>query len=387
MARLQDLELKGKRVLVRVDFNVPLADGKISDDTRIVRSLPTIRYILEQGGKPILMSHLGRPKGKRVPEMSLKPCAERLAQLLEVNVTMADDCVGPEVERLAGEPGVLMLENLRFHPEEEKPTEEFVSALARLGDVYINDAFGTAHRVHASTAAIAGRFRGRCAAGFLMEKELEFLGHALTDPKRPFMAIIGGAKVSSKVGVLKSLVGKVDRLLIGGGMAYTFLKAQGKPIGNSLLEEDLVGTAAEIMEMCREQGVPLDLPVDLQVAQDIGNQSAPKVVESVPEGWAGVDIGPETVALWKKHLKAAGTILWNGPVGIFEVPAYAKGTSAIAHCLADSGAITIVGGGDSVAALAATGTADQIDHISTGGGASLEFIEFGTLPGVEALKE
>lgn len=383
---LRDLDLRGKKVLMRVDFNVPLdANGEISDATRIMAALPSIHYILDHGASLILMSHLGRPKGKIAPEFSLKPCARYLSEVLERPVKMASDCVGPEVEKLARDlkPGeILMLENLRFHKAEEQPEEGFVAQLASLGDLYVNDAFGTAHREHASTATVARRFPGKAAAGFLMEKEIEFLGKALMEPKRPFYAIIGGAKVSTKLGVLKSLIKKVDALLIGGGMAYTFLKAKGIEIGNSLLEEQSLGQAQEVID----SGVKLLLPEDHVVVQKLGENETSQIVEkSIPQGFQGVDIGPKTIEQFIQQLSDAATIFWNGPLGVCENPQFAKGTEAIAKAVASLPAISVVGGGDSVAALASTGVSDQISHVSTGGGASLEFLEFGTLPGIDAL--
>lgn len=387
---LRDLDLRGKRVLMRVDFNVPLeADGQIADDTRILAVLPSIHFLLDHGASLIIMSHLGRPKGKPAKEFSLNPCANYLSEILERPVAMAPDCVGPEVEKLAKalKPGdILMLENLRFHKSEEHPEEDpaFVTQLASLGDLYVNDAFGTAHREHASTASVARLFPGKAAAGFLMEKEIEFLGKALMEPKRPFYAIIGGAKVSTKLGVLKALINKVDGLLIGGGMAYTFLKAQGIEIGNSLLEEASLGDAQEVIKRCNESGVKLLLPIDHVVVEKLDGPS--QIVEtSIPKGFMGVDIGPKTVELFIQQLADAATIFWNGPLGVCENPQFAKGTEAIAKAVASLAAISVVGGGDSVAALSSMGVADQISHVSTGGGASLEFLEFGTLPGIDAL--
>lgn len=387
---LRDLDLKGKRVLMRVDFNVPLeADGGIADETRIMAALPSIYYILDHGASLILMSHLGRPKGKAAPEFSLKPCASYLSEVLERHVAMASDCIGPAAEKLAKElkPGeILMLENLRFHKAEEHPEEDpsFVVQLASLGDLYVNDAFGTAHREHASTASVARLFPGKAAAGFLMEKEIEFLGKALMEPKKPFYAIIGGAKVSTKLGVLKALLHKVDGLLIGGGMAYTFLKAQGVEIGNSLLEQGSLEQAREIINTCADYGVKLLLPIDHVVVEKLDGPSQ-IVAPSIPSSCQGVDIGPKTVELFIQQLSDAATIFWNGPLGVCENPHFAKGTESIAKAVASLPAISVVGGGDSVAALASTGVSDQISHVSTGGGASLEFLEFGTLPGIDAL--
>lgn len=388
---LRDLDLNGKRVLMRVDFNVPLdAQGEIADDNRIVASLPSIRYVLDHGASLVLMSHLGRPKAQSSKEFSLAPCARYLSDLLERPVQMAPDCVGAEVKKLVSQlkPGeVLMLENLRFHRAEEHPDEDpaFVEQLAGYGDIYVNDAFGTAHRGHASTAAVAHFFPGKAAAGFLMEKEIEFLGKALMEPKRPFYAIIGGAKVSSKLGVLKALINRVDALLIGGGMAYTFLKAQGMEVGNSLVEEAFLEQAQDIVGICLNKGVKLLLPVDHVIVEKLGGEG--QVVETIPKGFQAVDIGPKTVVLFLQQLENAATIFWNGPLGVCEYPPFAKGTEAIAKAVASLPAISVVGGGDSVAALAATGLADQISHVSTGGGASLEYLEFGSLPGIEALSD
>lgn len=362
---VQDLELKDKRVLIRVDFNVPQDEnGNITDDTRIRAALPTIEYVLAQGGRPVLMSHLGRPKGKVVPALTLKPCAQRLGELLDREVAME-----PE------EGEITLLENLRFHPEEEKPTPEFIAELASRGDLYVNDAFGTAHRAHASVVGVA-RAMPQAAAGLLLQKEIDFLGGALLDPKRPFIAIVGGAKVSSKLGVLKALAQKVDTLLIGGGMAYTFLKARGIEVGKSLLEEELMDEAREITRACKE----LLLPVDVRL--ETGEVVA---IDQIPADKGALDVGPETIEAWRPFLSSAKTVLWNGPVGVFEDPQFSKGTFALARAVADSPAITVVGGGDSVAAINQAGVAENISHISTGGGAALEYIEFGTLSGIEAL--
>lgn len=394
--KIQDLPIIDKKILVRVDFNVPQDEkGQITDDTRIVAALPTIKFILEQGGAVILMSHLGRPKAKRDLQFSMAPCAKRLAELLGRPVAFAPDCVGSEVQEMAGalQPGeVLLLENLRFHKGEEKPDDEpeFVKELAILGDCYVNDAFGTAHRAHASTTLIASYFPNKAAAGFLMQKEIQFLGEALLRPKHPFYAIIGGAKVSSKLGVLHSLINKVDALFIGGGMAYTFFKAQGIAIGDSICEDELLSSASEILNKCREKGVPVYFPIDLQIAERCSADAKITTIavqEGIPDGYQGFDMGPLTIHEWSNHLKNAKTIFWNGPVGVAELAPFAVGTRAIAQVLAASPATTVVGGGDSIAALQWAGLADKIDHVSTGGGASLEYIEFGKLPGVEALSE
>jgi phosphoglycerate kinase len=391
---LKDLDVKGKKVLMRVDFNVPLdQQGQITDDTRIRASLPSIKYALDQGGALILMSHLGRPKEKRVPALSLAPVAKRLSELIDKKVIMAQDSVGPDVEILAknlklGQ--ILLLENLRFHPGEEHPDDhpEFVDSLAKLGDVYVNDAFGTAHRAHASTATIAKYFPNKAAAGFLLEKEIEFLSSLLSDPKRPFYAILGGAKISSKFGVIQALLKKVDALLIGGGMCYTFFKAQGMKIGNSIHEDEFLDPANNILSECQKKDVPLLLPTDIVAANKIAPDAKTVIVDienGIPDGYEGVDIGPKTIKAFSDRLKDAGTVFWNGPLGVSEIPLFAKGTKAIAEVLAKLSAVTIVGGGDSIAALQSLGVADKMTHLSTGGGASLEFIEFGTLPGIEAL--
>lgn len=393
---ISDLPLAGKRVLMRVDFNVPLdKDLNITDDTRISAAVHTIKYVLENNGSLVLMSHLGRPKGKVDPHLSLAPCAKRLSELLGMEVKMAPDCVGPDVEEMAKKlkPGeILLLENLRFHSAEEHPDQDlnFARQLANLGDVYVNDAFGTAHRAHSSTVTVAQYFPGKAAAGFLLDKEIEFLGEAISDPDRPFYAIIGGAKISSKLGVLKALLNKVDALFIGGGMTFTFFKAQGVEISDSIHEEDLIEEAKEILELARQKKVKLFLPVDTVVVERIEENSPTEVVDfpdPFPPETCGVDIGPRTIELFSEELSKAGLIFWNGPLGVFEVAAFAKGTQAIAKVVADLDATTIVGGGDSVAALQSLGYADRISHISTGGGAALEYIENGTLPGIEALSE
>jgi phosphoglycerate kinase len=391
---LSDLPLEGKKILMRVDFNVPIdKNGKITDDTRIQAALPSIRYVLNHGGALILMSHLGRPKGKPSPEFSLAPCAKRLEELLKKPVKMASDCVGTEIEQTVnnlkkGE--VLLLENLRFHRGEEHPEEDtnFVKQLAKLGDFYVNDAFGTAHRAHSSTALITQFFPHRSAAGFLLEKEIEFLGKTLLNPDRPFYAIIGGAKISSKIGVLTSLLDKVNALFIGGGMAYTFYKAKGIPIGNSIYEDDLLDIAKEIIHLSQQRGVKLYLPLDHVIADSLKENASVQVVDAdkgIPDGFQGVDIGPKTIEEFSHKLQKAATVLWNGPLGVFEIPKFAKGTNVIAKVIAQLPATTIVGGGDSIAALQAAGVSDKITHISTGGGATLEYIEFGTLPGIDAL--
>jgi phosphoglycerate kinase len=394
---IKDLPIKGKKVLVRVDFNVPIdADGTIRDDTRIVSSLPTIQYILKQGGAVILMSHLGRPKGDVDPKLSLAPCAKLLSKLLDTNVQMANDCIGSEVEQTVKnlKPGdVLLLENLRFHNGEEHPEQDpsFAKQLAALGDLYVNDAFGTAHRKHSSTATITDYFQGKSAAGFLMEQELKYLGEALSQQEHPFVAIIGGAKVSSKIGVLKSLLKKVDVLLVGGGMAYTFYKALGYTVGDSICEDNLVQEAKEILEEGKRCSVKIVLPIDNVIVKDVAAGAATQIVDSakgIPNHYSGVDIGPKTIKQFERELENARIVFWNGPLGVFEIGEFAAGTEAIAKVVAGLvDATTIIGGGDSVAAVKALGYADQITHISTGGGATLEYIEFGQLPGIEALSD
>ena len=384
---IRDTDVKGKRVLVRVDFNVPLDDGKVADDTRIRAALPTIQYLIEQGARVILMSHLGRPKGKVREELRLTPVAERLAELLDRPVAMAVDCVGEEVEAAVDRlrPGdVLLLENLRFYPGEEANDPEFVSRLASLGEVYVNDAFGTAHRAHASTEGVAHRLPA--VAGFLMEKELNFLSKALENPEQPFVAILGGAKISDKIGVVDNLLGKVDALLIGGGMANTFLKAQGYQVGQSLVEEESLPLAQELLD---KVGRKLVLPVDVVVADKFDAEAQSKIVgvEEVPPEWRILDIGPVTVERFAQELYTAKTVVWNGTMGVAEFPQFAAGTQAIIEMLAESQATTIVGGGETTAAVQQAGLVEKITHVSTGGGASLEFLEGKTLPGVAALAD
>ena len=385
---IRDIDVRNKRVLVRVDFNVPIKDGKVTDDTRIRAALPTLQALIDGGGKLILMSHLGRPKGGPDPKFSLKPAAERLSELLGKPVKMAPDCVGEAVEKMVAalQPGdVLVLENTRFYPGEEKNDLTLAQQMARLGDVYVNDAFGSAHRAHSSTEGVA-RFLP-AVAGLLMEKELEFLGKALEAPERPFIAILGGAKISDKIGVIKNLLGKVDALLTGGGMANTFLKAQGYDMGDSLVEESSLDEARSLLQQGEGK---LFLPVDLVVADAFAADARHQVVpiDQVPAGWRALDIGPATIAHFSNRLAGARTVVWNGPMGVFEFPAFAKGTTAIAEVLAGlGGATTIIGGGDSVAAIQQAGLADKITHISTGGGASLEFLEGRVLPGVAALRD
>lgn len=390
---IRDLDLAGRRVLVRVDFNVPIKNGVIGDDTRIRESLPTIRHALDAGARTVILaSHLGRPKGTPNAEMSLRPVAARLGELLGATVAFAPDCVGPEAERAVREApmrGVVLLENLRFHPEEEQNEAGFAAALASLADVYVNDAFGAAHRAHASVEAIAHAIPD-AAAGLLMEKELRYLGAALDSPERPFVAVLGGAKVSDKIEVIENLVSRVDRLLVGGAMAYTFFKAMGKPVGRSLVEDDKREAAAAILTRARERGLQLMLPVDHVVAPK-PDEGVPTITLSIDDpaigDRMGLDIGPQTAAVYADALRDAQTVVWNGPMGVFEIDAFADGTMAVARAVADVRGTTIVGGGDSIAAIRKAGVADRITHISTGGGASLEFLGGRTLPGVAALPD
>lgn len=394
---VKDLDLKDKKALVRVDFNVPIEKGEITDDSRIRASIPTIEYVIQEGGAVILMSHLGRPGGKLNSELSLTPCAKRLSEILKRPVKMAPDCHGSEVALMAKElksGEILLLENLRFHPGEENPDQEptFVSGLADLGDLYINDAFGTAHRAHASTATIAQFFPRQSAMGFLMEKEVAYLGSSLLYPKPPFCAILGGAKISTKFKVIESLMQKADLLLIGGAMAYTFFKAQNIPVGKSLVEENFLGVAREIMDVSAQSRCRVCLPIDIVITKEVKSDGEQKIIKSkegIPEGFQGVDIGPQTIDYYSKEIRKSKTVFWNGPLGIFECPPFDRGTNAIAQALADldENATTIVGGGDSIAALARTGLTDRISHVSTGGGATLEYIEFGQLPGIQALSD
>jgi phosphoglycerate kinase len=384
---VRDVDVKGKHVLMRVDFNVPLQGGQITDDTRIQAALPTIQYLLEHGAAVILMSHLGRPKGEVVPDLSLKPAAARLGELLGQEVKMAPDCIGPEVEAMAAglKPGdVLLLENTRFHKGEEKNDDQMAAQLARLGDLFVNDAFGAAHRAHASTEGVTHHLPS--VAGLLMEKEIEFLGKAVESPEHPYVAIIGGAKISDKIAVIRNLLAKVEWLLIGGGMANTFLAAQGYEMGDSLVEPDSIAVARELMEVGQSK---LVLPVDGVIADAFSADANHKVVrvDQIEPGWRMLDIGPETVHLFGTKIAGARMIVWNGPMGVFELAPFAKGTTAVAEMLADSGATTIVGGGDSVSAIQQAGLTDQMTHISTGGGASLEMLEGRTLPGLAALDD
>ncbi len=384
---VRDVSVVGKRVIVRVDFNVPLADGRVADDTRIRAALPTIQYLLGNRARVILISHLGRPKGKVQEKLRMKPVAERLAALLGQPVRVMHDCIGPEARAAAeslAEGEVMLLENLRFHAQETKNDPSFAKALASLAEVFVNDAFGTAHRAHASTAGIADYLPA--VAGFLMEKEIQFLGKALENPSRPFIAILGGVKISDKIGVVENLLNKVDRLLIGGGMANTFLKAQGLEVGDSLVEEDALDVARDFLARA---GKKLLLPVDVIIAQEFANDATSKTVDvaHVPAGWRILDIGEETVANFREALTGARTVVWNGPMGVFEFPNFAKGTVVLVRALAGLEATVIIGGGESAAAVQQAGLADKMTHISTGGGASLEMLEGKVLPGLAALED
>jgi len=392
---IDHIELKDKRVLVRVDFNVPLDENlNVTDDKRIVESLPTIKKIIAEGGKAILMSHLGRPKGKVNPKYSLAPAAKKLSELLGKEVNLASDCIGEAVKAQVNEMksgDVLLLENLRFHEEEEKNDPAFAKQLAELGDIYVNDAFGSAHRAHASTEGVT-KFLAVSVAGYLMEKELNYLGKAVGNPERPYCAILGGAKISGKIDVINNLLDKVDTLIIGGGMAYTFYKAQGWEIGTSLLEAEKVDLAKELLEKVKTKKLQFLLPVDVVVAAEFKNDSPQEVVKvnKMPSDKMGLDIGPESIKLFSEAIRNSKTIVWNGPMGVFEFDNFAKGTNAIAEVLAEvtaKGAITVIGGGDSAAAIAKAGLEKQVSHVSTGGGASLEFLEGKVLPGVEALND
>ena len=388
---VKDIDLKNKKVLVRCDFNVPMDENKnITDNRRIVAALPTIKYLLEQNCKVVLCSHLGRPKGEFKPEFSLKPVAKELSKLLGQEVIMAEDVIGEDAKNKAenlknGE--VLLLENVRFHREETDNDPEFAKKLASFGEIFVNDAFGTAHRAHASTEGVTKYLPA--VSGFLIEKELKFLGEALENPERPFVAILGGSKVSDKIGVIENLLEKVDTLIIGGGMAYTFFKAQGYSVGDSLCEEDKCDLALEIMEKAKEKKVKFLLPIDNKIGKEFKPDTESKTVKSteIPDGWEGLDIGEETIKLYKEELQNAKTIVWNGPLGVFEFDQFAVGTNEIAKALGDIDAIKIIGGGDSAAAVEKAGLADKMTHISTGGGASLEFLEGKKLPGIEALMD
>ena len=388
---IEDIQVSGKKVLVRCDFNVPLdADKNITDETRINAALPTIKYLLENNAAVILCSHLGRPKGEFNMKYSLAPVAKRLSEKLGFEVKLAKDVIGEDAKKLAAEvePGkAILLENVRFHAEEEKNVPEFAKELASMAEIYVSDAFGTVHRAHASTAGVADYLPA--VAGYLIGKELNFLGNAVEDPQRPFVAILGGAKVKDKIGVITNLLEKVDTLIIGGGMAYTFMKAQGGSIGDSLVDEERLGLALELIAKAKEKGVNMLLPVDTKIADAFEGYTEIKTCTAgeIPEGWQGLDIGPKTVELFSDAVKAAKTVVWNGPMGVFENPDFATGTLAIATAMAESDAITIIGGGDSAAAVTQMGLAPKMSHISTGGGASLEFLEGKTLPGVAALND
>ena len=388
---IEDIDVAGKRVLARCDFNVPFnADGTISDPKRIVAALPTIQYLLDHNARLILCSHLGRPKGEFKPEFSLKPVAEELSRRLGKEVKMAADVIGDSAKELAAglkDGEVMMLENVRFHKEETKNDPEFAKALASLAEIYVNDAFGTCHRAHASTAGVAAYLPAVC--GYLIQKEISIMGGALENPKRPFVAILGGAKVSDKIGVINNLLEKVDTLFVGGGMAYTFYKAQGHSIGSSLCEEDKIELAGEILKKAEEKGVKFLLPIDNRVADRYAEDADHQIVHrsEIPDGWMGLDIGDQTEKLFADAIKGAGTVVWNGPMGVSEWEYFASGTRAVATAVAESGAISIIGGGDSAAAIEKLGFADKMTHISTGGGASLEFLEGKELPGIAALND
>ena len=385
---VEDLDVKGKRVLVRCDFNVPLKDGEITNDKRIVAALPTIKYLMEQGAKVILCSHLGRPKGEYKPEFSLAPVAKRLSEYLGVDVPLAEDenVVGDNAKKMAADlqdGQVMLLENVRYRAEETKNEENFSKELASLADLFVNDAFGTAHRAHCSTTGVASYLPAAC--GYLIQKEIQFMGGALADPKRPLVALLGGAKVSDKIGVISNLIDKCDTIIIGGGMAYTFMKYLGHNIGTSLLEADWVDKAGEMMQTAKDKGVKFLIPIDNRCGKEYKEDTEVLVCKSddIPDGWMGLDIGPKTEKLFADAIDGAGTVIWNGPMGVSEWDNFASGTIAVAKAIADSGAISIIGGGDSVAAVTKLGFADQMSHISTGGGASLEFLEGKELPGID----
>lgn len=389
---IEDIDVKGKKVLARCDFNVPLKDGEITNDKRIVAALPTINYLMEHGAKVILCSHLGRPKGEYKPEFSLAPVAKRLSEYLGVEVKLAEDAevVGPNAKAMAAElkdGEVMLLENVRYRAEETKNEENFSKELASLADIFVNDAFGTAHRAHCSTTGVAAYLPAVC--GYLIQKEIKFMGGALANPKRPLVAILGGAKVSDKIGVIENLIDKCDTIIIGGGMAYTFMKYLGHNIGTSLLEADWIEKAGEMMKKAEDKGVKFLIPVDNKVGKEYDENTEAKVVSSddIPDGWMGLDIGPKTQEVFADAIKGAGTVIWNGPMGVSEWDNFAAGTISVAKAVADSGAISIIGGGDSVAAVTKLGFADKMSHISTGGGASLEFLEGKDLPGICALQD
>ena len=389
---IEDIDVKGKKVLARCNFNVPLKDGEITNDKRIVAALPTIKYLMEHGAKVILCSHLGRPKGEYKPEFSLAPVAKRLSEYLGVEVKLAEDAevVGPNAKAMAAElkdGEVMLLENVRYRAEETKNEDNFSKELASLADIFVNDAFGTAHRAHCSTTGVAAYLPAVC--GYLIQKEIKFMGGALANPKRPLVAILGGAKVSDKIGVIENLIDKCDTIIIGGGMAYTFMKYLGHNIGTSLLEADWVEKAGEMMKKAEDKGVKFLIPVDNKVGKEYDEHTEAKVVSSddIPDGWMGLDIGPKTQEVFANAIKGAGTVIWNGPMGVSEWDNFAAGTISVAKAVADSGAISIIGGGDSVAAVTKLGFADKMSHISTGGGASLEFLEGKDLPGICALQD
>ena len=389
---IEDIDVKGKRVLARCDFNVPLKDGEITNDKRIVAALPTIKYLMEHGAKVILCSHLGRPKGEYKPEFSLAPVAKKLSEYLGVEVKLAEDpeVVGENAKKLAAElkdGEVMLLENVRFRAEETKNEENFSKELASLADIFVNDAFGTAHRAHCSTTGVAAYLPAVC--GFLIQKEIKFMGGALANPKRPLVAILGGAKVSDKIGVISNLIDKCDTIIIGGGMAYTFMKYLGHSIGTSLLEADWIEKAGEMMADAKAKGVNFLIPVDNKVGKEYDENTESKIVNSdeIPDGWMGLDIGPKSMELFCDAIKGAGTVIWNGPMGVSEWDNFAAGTIAVANAVAESGAVSIIGGGDSVAAVTKLGFADKMSHISTGGGASLEFLEGKELPGIAAIQD
>ena len=389
---IEEIDVKGKKVLARCDFNVPLKDGEITNDKRIVAALPTIKYLMEHGAKVILCSHLGRPKGEYKPEFSLAPVAKRLSEYLGVEVKLAEDAevVGPNAKAMAAElkdGEVMLLENVRYRAEETKNEENFSKELASLADIFVNDAFGTAHRAHCSTTGVAAYLPAVC--GYLIQKEIKFMGGALANPKRPLVAILGGAKVSDKIGVIENLIDKCDTIIIGGGMAYTFMKYLGHNIGTSLLEADWVEKAGEMMKKAEDKGVKFLIPVDNKVGKEYDENTEAKIVSSddIPDGWMGLDIGPKTQEVFANAIKGAGTVIWNGPMGVSEWDNFAAGTISVAKAVADSGAISIIGGGDSVAAVTKLGFADKMSHISTGGGASLEFLEGKDLPGICALQD
>ncbi len=387
---IEDIDVRGKRVLARCDFNVPIENGVITDDKRITEALPTIKYLSSHGAKVILCSHFGRPKGQFNPEFSLAPVAKRLSELLRREIPIAADVIGDSAKAMAAalkDGDIMLLENVRFHKEEEKNDPEFSKALASLADIYVNDAFGTAHRAHSSTAGVADYLPAVC--GYLIQKEITIMGKALADPKRPFVAILGGAKVSDKIGVIENLLDKVDILIIGGGMAYTFINANGCPIGSSICEKDKLGLATDIMEKARAKGVALLLPVDNIIGREYKEDTVFMRIysDSIPDGWMGLDIGEKTQELFTKTIAGAGTVVWNGPMGVSEWKNFASGTRAIAAAVANSGAVSIIGGGDSAAAVEKLGFADKMTHISTGGGASLEFLEGIDLPGIACLAD